>query len=79
MGAPIAANNSNFKSNDEFPGKVYACRLLEGCTEIHVQPENYESMIKSPFIYEKNDHALLGSSLDVYGNVILVTKISLVR
>lgn len=71
VGAPKATTNSNFKHDDATPGKVYACRFKGGCENIHVQEANYEVQITKTAI-EKNDHAMLGSTLDVYGDVILV-------
>jgi hypothetical protein len=47
--------------------------LKELCREIHVQPKDYDAMVVAPTTVEQNDNAMLGSTLDVYEDVILVT------
>jgi hypothetical protein len=42
------------------------------CQEIHVQPEDYTAQVKES-VYEQNDNAMLGSTMDVHENIILVT------
>jgi hypothetical protein len=77
VGAPRAAYNTYINRNDSTPGKVYKCEFKGKCDELKLQEKgNCSAGPTQPLRYEVNDRAMLGSTLDVYDNTILVILFS---
>jgi len=73
VGAPKTKKNSNFKTDDDTPGMVYSCPWKKACENLPVQQKNYEPKLKNNAT-EQNSHAMLGSTLDVHQDKLLVGK-----
>jgi len=73
VGAPKTKNNSNFNASDDTPGMVYSCPWKKSCEELPVQKINYETAIRGDTtVTEQNSDAMLGSTLDVHLDKLLV-------
>jgi hypothetical protein len=72
VGAPHASNNAKFISNGA--GRVYKCQFKGHCSELMVHAKGYKGELFDIFL-ERKSRSMLGSTLDVYDDTILVMKV----